>query len=97
MDLDSLLEYKALGELYKRGGYGLLDVIIRDPDTAEHFKLKKLQFDVAPVLFDDVESVCQLLDMSKREFLTAATMDALKRAHKTIDQRGVIPDEDEVN
>lgn len=93
MDLDSLIQYKALDELYKRSNSGLLDHFLRDPDTVEQLKLKKLQFDVHPELFNDVEMVCSMLDMSKREFLTAATLEALGKAHQAIEQRGLIPTE----
>lgn len=94
MDLYSLIQHKALDELYKRGNYGLMDHFLRDPETAEQLKLKKLQFDVHPELFSDVEDVCQLLDMSKREFLTAATLQAVKLAQEAIEKHGLIPDEE---
>lgn len=94
MDLDSLIQYKALDELYKRGNYGLMDHFLQDAGTAEQLKLKKLQFDVHGELFNDVEMVCSMLDMSKREFLTAATIEALTKAHLAIEQRGLIPSEE---
>lgn len=94
MDLDSLIQYKALDELYKRSNSGLLDHFLKDAGVVEQLKLKKLQFDVPPELFNNVEMVCGMLDMSKREFLTAATLEALAKAHQVIEERGLIPSEE---
>jgi hypothetical protein len=91
MNFDSLIQYKALDELYKRANGGLLDHFLQDPDTAQQLKLKKLQFDVLPDVHQDVDAVCALLGMSKREFLTAATMQALDKAHEVINKNDIFP------
>jgi hypothetical protein len=43
-------------------------------------KLKRIQFDTVPQLYDKLESVCSLLECSKREFLEMAVLDAIDRA-----------------
>lgn len=45
---------------------------------------------VSNQLYDDLENVCALLDMSKREFIETAVADALARAHEVIDSSGVM-------
>lgn len=92
MDFQSLIRYKALHQCYSGVNSALVDQAMGQMTEAEkaEFKLKKLQFDVSAQLFDQVESVCQLLDMSKREFLESAVSDAVKRAHEIIDGEGVL-------
>ena len=38
------------------------------------------QFDTAPELYAKVESVCSMLDCSKRQFLEMAVVDAINKA-----------------
>lgn len=46
----------------------------------EELKLKRIQFDTAPQLADRLESVCSLLNCSKREFLELAVSEAIDQA-----------------
>ena len=43
-------------------------------------KLKRIQFDTSPQLAEQLESVCSLLECSKREFLEMAVYEAIERA-----------------
>lgn len=44
---------------------------------------KRLQFDCLPELHAEVESICGLLDCSKREFLQMAVQEAIEKAQST--------------
>lgn len=94
MDFESLVRYKALHQVYSAGNSSLVDHMLNDPETRaqieQNIKLKKLQFDVSQERFDEVESLCAILGMSKREFLDAATSEAVSRAHQIVAEAGVM-------
>jgi len=48
----------------------------------EGLKLKRIQFDTSPLLWEKLENVCGLLDCSKREFLEMAISEAIHRAEE---------------
>ena len=90
MKFDALVRYKALDQVYSLGNPQLLDRFLEDPAVQEQFGTRKIQFDATPGLFQDLEQVVSLLDMSKREFLEAAISDALKKAHQIISEEEVL-------
>lgn len=57
------------------------------PETPE---IRQMCAKVSSLLYDDLEQVCGLLDLSKREFIESAVSDALKRAHEVIDRSGLM-------
>lgn len=73
---------------------GGFDGLINDPRNAE-FKssMRRVQFDVMPHVADQLDAFCAGLEVSKREFLTAAAVDAMNRADHTyarvLSDRGV--------
>lgn len=40
-------------------------------------------------LIEDLNEVCTRLDMSKRQFIEAAVIDAVKRAHEVMERHGL--------
>jgi len=46
----------------------------------DRLKLKRIQFDAVASLAEELESVCGLLDCSKRQFLEGAVWEALDKA-----------------
>lgn len=67
----------------------VLDSMLQSADgdrIREETKLKRLQFDCTPKLYDDVEKVCSKLECSKREFLEMAVAEAIKTAHEVWDE-----------
>ena len=46
-------------------------------------KLKRIQFDTSPQLAEKLESICSLLECSKREFLEMAVWESIERAEDT--------------
>lgn len=70
-----------------RGGH-LTDHLLESvPETPE---IRQMCAKVSSLLYDDLEQVCGLLDLSKREFIESAVSDALKRAHEVIDRSGLM-------
>lgn len=61
-----------------------LDHMLNDaengPKLREEILTKRIQFDTLPQLFADLESICSLLECSKREFLQMAVSEAIERA-----------------
>lgn len=49
-------------------------------------KLKRLQFDTSPDLFELVEEICSKLECTKREFLEMAVLEGIEHAHKFFDE-----------
>ena len=81
MPLDDFLKLKAITLREQLVNPRLVDEAIRQtPD-----KVRNLQAAVSVELFDAVEDVCQKLDMSKREFIEAAVVDAVNKAESAIE------------
>ena len=64
-----------------------MDHFLREEGAAEKMGLKRIQFETHPQLADRLEEVCSMLDVSKREFLESAVLDAMSKAE---DQFGTI-------
>lgn len=66
----------------------LLDHVLESDDNP--IPVRQMCAKVSTALYEDLENVCVLLDMSKREFIETAVSDALQRAHEVIDRSGVM-------
>ena len=73
-------------------GGRLLDQLLEQIESPQ---VRQMCAKVSSALYDDLESVCGLLDMSKREFIESAVSDALRRAHEVINATGVMESIDE--
>jgi predicted DNA-binding protein len=51
---------------------------------------------VAPELYERLEQVCSLLDMTKRQFIEAAVNDACSKAEDLIERHGALPQQGEL-
>jgi len=70
-------------------GAFLVDSVLNGEQGDElkaELKLKRIQFDTVPQLYDEVENICNLLECSKREFLELAVRDAIGRAQEVFMQ-----------
>jgi len=79
-EIDQLAILTALRESRTNRNAGLLDYALQQ-HPPEHFGLKKIQFETWPWMVDSLEEVCKLFQVSKREFLEAAVLDAINHAH----------------
>ncbi len=89
MNIEKFAQMKALEAAYITGNSALIDHVLNGPqgdEARETFKLKRLQFDTVPQLYEEVENVCALLGCSKREFLELAVSQAVIDAQKTFSE-----------
>ena len=91
--IDSLVTEKALSLVNRASTDVFLDAVIGDQDlslqTSEPLPLKNVCAKVSVQLSEEIDKVCDLLDISKRRFLEAAFIDAVEKAHAIIDAEGV--------
>lgn len=83
-----MLQALKLKKLNSKGydGPDLVDqLVLQNPDAAKD-KLRNICAFISPELFADIDSLCGLLDMSKREFVEMALIDLVAKAHAVIEQ-----------
>lgn len=86
MNIETFAKMRALQEVHTSGNSSLLDYFLsgdQEVEARETLKLKRIQFDTNPALFEKLEELCELLDCSKREFLEMAVVDAIKNAERS--------------
>lgn len=79
-NIEQLATFKALEQSRISRNAGLMDHFLREEGAAEKMGLKRIQFETHPQLADRLEEVCSMLDVSKREFLESAVLDAMSKA-----------------
>ena len=80
-----VLKLKALS--HGVNGGRLIDMAIEQGQLPE---LRQMCAKVHPQVHDRLEQVTSLLDMSKREFIEGAVIDALNRAEEAIERSGAL-------
>ena len=87
MNLDQYAAMRAMQMAHNITNQPVLDQMLSDSDNGpkirEEVLTKRIQFDTTPLLFAKLESVCALLDCSKREFLEMAVRESIQRAEET--------------
>jgi hypothetical protein len=74
---------RAMQYAYQSRNPKLLDAILAGQVKVEgEVKLKRVQFDTSFELSDRLDQVANLLDVSRREFLETALVDAIQRAEQ---------------
>ena len=84
MNLNQFAQMRGFQNSHSKIGSFLVDRALQDSEEGEklrsELKLKRIQFDTFPDLYARLESVCSLLDCSKREFMQMAVWEAVDRA-----------------
>lgn len=84
MKLDQFATMRGMQTAHNITNQPILDSMLNDAESGakirEEVLTKRIQFDTTPGLFANLESVCQLLECSKREFLQMAVSEAIARA-----------------
>ena len=90
MNFDETIQLQVLKLKAMSGGIKgkLLDQLLEEAGETAH--VRQMCAKVSHLVYEDLEQVCQLLDMSKREFIEAAVVDALAKAHEVINRSGVM-------
>jgi len=87
MKLDQYAAMRAMQTAHNMTNQPILDAMLNDSDNGpkirEEVLTKRIQFDTNPQLFAKLESVCSLLECSKREFLEMAVRESIERAEET--------------
>jgi len=65
-------------------------VIENTPQLKE--KLRNICAFISPELFDDIESLCGVLDLSKRQFVEMALVDLVEKAKGTLHTLDALPE-----
>ena len=88
MRFDEVIQLQA--RKLKAATHGRLPANLLDRMAEEAPQLRQMCAKVSPELYDRLEQICGVLDMSKREFIEGAVADALDRAAETIDKVGAL-------
>lgn len=81
--IDSLVTEKALAILNGHDNSSVIDLISSDLPEVKNVCAK-----LSVKLSDDIDQVCDFLDISKRVFIEAALVDALSKANQIIEDEG---------
>lgn len=84
--IESLVTEKALAILNRSDGEQIIDYAV---DEAEGLT-KNVCARVSTKLSDDIDSLCDFLGLSKRRFVEAALIDAVRKAQQILDDEGVV-------
>lgn len=91
MNLDELLQLQVLKLKAVQSGRvpgELMDRLLDDPEGSP--VVRNMCAKVSPQLYDELEKVCSLLSMTKREFIEAAVSEAILRAHRLVDEHDAV-------
>lgn len=89
MKFDQLIQYKTLDRLHSLSGSDLVDragAALPDDHKAQ---MKNVCALISVSLFEDLEGMCGLLGLSKRQFIEACLIEGLAKAEKIIDEVGL--------
>lgn len=88
MNLDEKIQLKVLQLKAGFGNGHLLDRLIEAEGDA--LPLRQMCAKVSPALYERLEQLTSLLDMSKREFIEAAVIEACDRAEDVLERTGTM-------
>lgn len=72
----------------------LMDQMLENaPEVKE--KLRNICAFISPELFDNVQNLCSMLELSKRQFVEMALCDMVEKANATIEKFDVFPSAEE--
>ena len=98
MRTDDTLRLQALKlkELNTRGWSGgdLVDQLLEQNPEAAAEKMRNICAFITPELFSQVEGICSLLSLSKRQVVEMALVDFVARADQILEETGAFPDQE---
>lgn len=87
MNFHQLIQYKALDHLHTLSGSSIID---RLPESEiPKSQMRNVCALISVPLFEELEAMCGLLGLSKREFIEAALIESLAKANTVIDEVGL--------
>lgn len=91
MSFHQYIEYKALDRMYATENDAILGMVLRDSDTGEAVKsqMRNVCALISQELFDSLENMCGLLEISKRKFIEGAVIEAIDQANRIVEEVGL--------
>lgn len=89
MNIENFSKMRGLQLAHTSANGSLLDHVLaseQGDEIREKVLTKRIQFDTTPQLYSELESVCSLLECSKREFLEMAVSQALEKARDVFEE-----------
>ena len=83
MNFDHLIQYKALDRIHSLSGSDLVDRVSLPDD--QKVQMKNVCALIHVSLFEELETMCGLLGLSKRQFIEACLVDGLAKAEKIME------------
>lgn len=65
---------------------------VLDSNPDEKVKLRNICAFIQPALFEKIESLCSMLELSKRQFVEMALVDLVAKANSTIEKFDALPE-----
>lgn len=78
--IDEIATFAGLNSARLSRNADFAEAFLQRSDVQEQLGMKRVQFETFPQLYERLENVCSLLDVSKREFLESALVDAIADA-----------------
>ncbi len=92
MKLDEVLQLQVLKLKALNSGQTfsgrVMDQLIEQSEGKVEFR--NMCAKVSPQLYENLEQVCNLLDMTKRQFIEAAVVEAVSKAEELIERHGAL-------
>jgi len=86
--ITQLATFKALEQTRSGRNSDLIDSVFTSPEMKERVGLVRIQFESSPDLRNELDQICDVFGISKREFLECALLDALEKAARVFGQIG---------
>lgn len=82
MHFDQFIQYRALA--FKFEDFKAADHVLENPDVVAGLKLRTVCTAVVPSVFEELEQLCQTLEIPKRRFAELALIDAMEKANSIL-------------
>jgi hypothetical protein len=91
MSFHQYIQYKVLDRMYSTDNDALLGMALRNPENEAEIKanFKNVCALISLPLFEDLENICGMLDMTKRKFIEGALVEAISQANKIAEENGL--------
>jgi hypothetical protein len=84
MHFDQFIQYRALA--FKFDDFKASDHALENPELVERLKLRTVCTALVPSVFDDLDQLCNLLEIPKRRFAELALIEAVEKAKVILEQ-----------
>ena len=91
MNLDEVIQLQLLKlKATSTGRTGVLGRVVDQAVDSGQVETKQMCAKVSPELYGSMKQTCSMLDMTQREFIEAAVIEAIRKAKEMADRMGVV-------